>query len=204
MPPSARRSRAFAAKKAAPVPEGGDAQTVTVFTGLPGTGKSTLAEAVAKTLRVPAFAGDWLMGALKPSGVLLGLERSAYLEMNRRLLWTLVSRQLMLDQSAILDTIVDETSVGRWREQARPFRARVLIVQCVCSDEDLHRSRVEGRQRGIPGWHEIDWDHVERMRVEFPRLSSPDLVVDAVNPLEGNVKAVLRLIDGEVTRRPPR
>jgi hypothetical protein len=39
---------------------------VIVFTGLPRTGKSTLAEYVARSLHAPAFAGDWLMGAFPP------------------------------------------------------------------------------------------------------------------------------------------
>lgn len=41
--------------------------TIVLFTGLPGTGKSTLAERVARAVKAPVFAGDWLMGALKPA-----------------------------------------------------------------------------------------------------------------------------------------
>jgi adenylate kinase family enzyme len=44
--------------------------TVLVVTGLPGTGKSTLAERVAKAAGAPAFSVDWLLGAIAPSGVL--------------------------------------------------------------------------------------------------------------------------------------
>jgi len=40
-----------------------------VFTGLPGTGKSALAEAAARQLGVPIFAKDWLQGALVKAGV---------------------------------------------------------------------------------------------------------------------------------------
>ena len=36
--------------------------SVIAFTGLPGTGKSTLAEALASETGIPAFAGDWLLG----------------------------------------------------------------------------------------------------------------------------------------------
>ncbi|MEW2268864.1 hypothetical protein [Streptomyces griseofuscus] len=25
-------------------------------------------------------------------------------------------------------------------------------VECLCLDEEVHRGRVSGRQRGIPGW----------------------------------------------------
>lgn len=39
-----------------------------VFSGLPGTGKSTPAEAAGRELRVPALAADWLLGSLTPFG----------------------------------------------------------------------------------------------------------------------------------------
>lgn len=48
---------------------------VVVFTGWSVTGKPALAEHVARTIQAPAFAGDWLMGALKPYGMLDGLDR---------------------------------------------------------------------------------------------------------------------------------
>ncbi|CAA9294262.1 MAG: hypothetical protein AVDCRST_MAG93-4135, partial [uncultured Chloroflexia bacterium] len=37
-----------------------------VFAGLPGTGKSTMAEAVGRTLHAPVFALDWILGTLTP------------------------------------------------------------------------------------------------------------------------------------------
>ena len=35
-----------------------------VFSGLPGTGKSALAEAVGRELGIPVFAKDWLEATL--------------------------------------------------------------------------------------------------------------------------------------------
>ena len=40
-----------------------------VFSGLPGTGKSTLAESVGKQQRVPVFAKDWLEANLLSNGL---------------------------------------------------------------------------------------------------------------------------------------
>jgi adenylate kinase family enzyme len=60
---------------------------VIIFSGLPGTGKSTLAEKVARTVGAPAFAGDWLMGGLGPARAALGqLDRAQYLAAWFRLL----------------------------------------------------------------------------------------------------------------------
>ena len=39
-----------------------------IFAGLPGTGKSTLAEALGRKLGVPVFAKDWLEATLLRSG----------------------------------------------------------------------------------------------------------------------------------------
>ena len=154
-----------------------------------------MAEELARRLKAPAFAGDWLFGALKPFGVLSNLELADSLELYHRLLWTLASRQLMLEQSALMDCIVDDARAAQWREQAGLLGGRCFIVQCVCGDEAVHRRRVEGRERGIPGWHEVGWDHVLRMRTQFPPLRSPDLEVDALNNLDDNVRAVLGLLE---------
>jgi adenylate kinase family enzyme len=176
----------------------GDADSplrVIIFTGLPGTGKSTLAELTARRIGVPAFAGDWLMGSLKPAhSAIAKLDRGQYLEAWFSLLRTLVYRQLMLDQSAIVEDLVDDQQFERWQETAGQFSARLFVIECVCSDEAAHRTRVEGRVRGIPGWHEVGWDHVQRMRAELTPPTVDRLVVDAMDRLEDNLRRVLDYI----------
>jgi hypothetical protein len=68
--------------------------------------------------------------------------------------------------------------------------AELRVVECVCGEAELRRPRAEGRSRGIPGWHEIGWDHVERMRREYPPLTVDRLVVDAVESVEDDLDAV--------------
>lgn len=170
--------------------EGAQRQVV-VFAGLPGTGKSTLADLVAARMNAPAFAGDWLMEALRPYGVFAEMGRHAFLGIYHNLLDALIARQLALGQSAVVDCLVTDRIADHWARRARRHQARLYVVECVCSDRDLHRSRVEGRRRTIPGWHEDGWESVERIRREFPPLSSADLTIDAVNPLPDNASLVM-------------
>lgn len=157
---------------------------IVVVTGLPGTGKSTLADLTGKRLAAPAFAGDWLLGALKPAAKALAqLIRQTSLDLDRSLPRSLITRQLILGQSAVVDCLVTDDTVGQWQGVAEQYDASLFVIQCVCSDEDVHRSRVEGRVRGIPNWHEVGWDHVQRMRAEFTPLQADRLILDAVAPL---------------------
>ena len=64
-----------------PVTAGNGEVQLVVFTGVPGVGKSTLADAVGRSLGVPVFAGDWLLGSLTPFG---GRFLDRQLEMGRR------------------------------------------------------------------------------------------------------------------------
>jgi adenylate kinase family enzyme len=47
-----------------------------IFSGLPGTGKSTLAEAAGKCLSIPVFANDWLVATLLRSELALPIQTS--------------------------------------------------------------------------------------------------------------------------------
>ncbi|THV40160.1 AAA family ATPase [Glycomyces buryatensis] len=164
-----------------------DRPQIIAFAGLPGTGKSTLAEALARVSRAPVFAGDWLMGALKPYRVFDGMDQPTYVALYNGLVESLVARQLLLDQSAITDSVIDDGTAERWGRLAAEHDAELRVIECVCSDVELHRTRVEGRKRNIPNWHEIDWEHVERMRAEFPPLTVDRLTVDAVESIEVNL-----------------
>ena len=165
-----------------------------VFGGLPGVGKSTLSEAVGRALRTPVFAIDWLMGALTPFGGHhfddrwgIGLEQ----------LTTLAMRQLAAGQSVILDSPMEEPALrDRWRSLAARAGAAYLPILCVCPDADEHRRRLEGRHRGIPGWHNAgNWDTVATRLARFPPWDEAMVVDTTVDP-DANLRDVLARVRG--------
>jgi predicted kinase len=136
-----------------------------IFSGLPGTGKSSLAEAVAKDLGIPVFAKDWLEATLLRSGLVPTEADKPLGFAGYELLTVLAERQLMLGQSVIVDSVAATGSIrARWRQLASQYAASWRVIECVCSDESLHRSRLQDRRRNIPGWHELDWSDVEKVK----------------------------------------
>jgi predicted kinase len=158
-----------------------------IFSGLPGTGKSTLAESVGKHLSIPVFAKDWLEATLLrcellPSNTDKPLGSAGY-----ELLTTLAERQLTLGQSVILDSVAGTRSIqDAWGFLSKRYQAQLRVIECVCSDEALHRSKLSKRERHIPGWHELEWSDVEKVRDSYLPWDREHLVLDMVDSFEKN------------------
>ena len=103
------------------------------------------------------------------------------------LLTELAKRQLSLKQSVILDSVATTESIRvLWQDLANQYGGEWRVIECICSDESLHRKRLEGRQRDIPGWHELQWSEVDGVKSYYASWSEPRLVLDAVNSFEMN------------------
>lgn len=175
------------------MPKGGGDATLVVVSGLPGVGKSTLADAIGTQLKMPVFAFDWVLGALTPFG---GRQLPNLMDVGYELLTTLGMRQLVLGQSAILDGPVEDPGTRtRWRSLAAHAGARFRAIVCVCPDQRVHRERLEGRRRGIPGWHDAgNWSNVVERLSKFPAWEDDALVIDTTRPHEENLEAACRHI----------
>ncbi len=70
------------------------------------------------------------------------------------------------------------------------------FIERVCSDEVVHRRRIEARVRGIAGMPEVTWDHVEERRAEYkPWAKNPMTIDTSLEPIEFTIGRVLALVD---------
>lgn len=166
-----------------------------VVGGPTGSGKSTMAAAIAAETNATVASFDWLMSGLRAfPDVWAGIELPV--ETQRAIGWSLLSRvaeqQLWRGASVVLDLVVREEPRREWAELAARYGAAFHVIECVCSDRDALWGRVEGRSRSIPGWYELTWEDVERSHTNYVPLAEPKLVLDAVAPLAENLVEVMR------------
>jgi predicted kinase len=181
-----------------------------LVSGWTGAGKSTMANELAARVGASVVSFDWVMSGLRVfDGVWSVVEMPV--EHQRSVGWSLMGRvieqQLRRGASVVADLVAREAVVAEWGLLAQRYGANFSVIECVCSDEALHRSRVEGRHRDIPGWYELTWDRVSYGREAYPPLPEPKLLIDSVNSLESNIQRAMDIISahsdspGVVVRR---
>jgi len=114
------------------------------------------------------------------------------------LLWALARSQLRMGSPVVLDGVARDPEVEGTRLVAAEEGARSMVVMTTCADPVVHRARVEGRERRIPNWYELDWAHVERARGSWKPPTGVDLRVDANDAPEENAVRLRRAISALV------
>jgi predicted kinase len=128
-----------------------------VLAGLPGTGKSTIARALAAELDAVWLRIDSIEQAIRASGVVDGdLKDVGY-----RTAYAVAEDNLRLGKTVIGDS-VNPWMLTRhaWRDVGLRAAVRVVEIETICSDFAEHRMRIETRANEVPGLLLPSWGAV--------------------------------------------
>jgi predicted kinase len=162
--------------------------TLIAFGGLPGTGKTTVAQTLARrlaavylrigTLEQAFIASGDGQADIGPAGYLAAY---AVAGDNLRLGLTVVANSgnsLHITRSA-------------WRNVAIDAGVQIFEIELVCSDAAMHRQGVEGRKADISGFQLPTWKSV--LERQYEPWESVNLVVDTAKvSVEQAVEAIMQ------------
>jgi predicted kinase len=165
-----------------------EAPILYIFSGLPGSGKSTLSQLVARQRKAVYLRIDTIEQAMREL-CSFDVQGEGY-----RLAYRIASENLRLGVSVVADSCNPiELTRREWEQVARDARAEYINIEIVCSDSSEHRQRVEARVAEVPGlklptWGEIerreyhDWT-VERVIVDTAGRSATECASDLISSL---------------------
>lgn len=160
-----------------------------VMAGLPGVGKSAVADELGRRLGAGVLSVDPVEGAMRLAGVTpdqpTGLASYLVVEAVAR-------HQLALGLPVVVDAVnAVEEARAQWRTLGSEAGVRCTFVEVVCSDTAVHRRRLEARRRDIPAFPEPTWEQVEAVRRAYAPWADPVLSVDSMRRLVDIVDQVL-------------
>jgi len=173
--------------------------------GLPGTGKTAIAELLGARLSKPVVSVDPIEAAILRAGIdadqPTGL--AAYLVAE-----ALAENVLRAGHGVIVDAVnAVDPAREQWVNLAERSGEPLRFIEVVCSDEAVHRRRLEERGRHHPHAASSAWHAVEQSLDEYTEWSGSSgaverLTVDTVEPLDLLVERAVEFLNSPGAFRP--
>lgn len=145
-----------------------------VLSGLPGTGKTTIAQILARECHATYLRIDTIEQAILSSlRVQNDLGALGYM-----VAYELARANLCLGGTVVADAVNPLTAIREaWRAVAESAASDIVEVEVVCSDTSEHRRRVDSRKADMSGHTLPTWDEVQKR--EYEPWASNRLVIDS-------------------------
>ncbi|GAA1329523.1 AAA family ATPase [Brachybacterium rhamnosum] len=147
-----------------------------VLSGLPGVGKTSVAEILAARTASVHLSIDAVEDALLACGLPRGWEVGvAAYEATR----AMAELNLRLGHDVVVDAVNDSDEARQtWRTAAQRTGADLQFVHLVLAEEQEHRRRLRGRERGLEHVGEPTWADVQQRRADYAVWSDAVVEID--------------------------
>ena len=167
-------------------------KTLVIFSGLPGTGKSTLANKLARELHWPLLCIDDVIGEVPENAGI------PFWDSIVQILLRLTEVQLELGLSVIVESVFMNMDRNHAQELARKYNARFLPIYIYISDDKVWKQRVTSRYDEMNNKDVATWERIQHQRERF-RDWEPDtaLFIDSVDPVDQNYETIFNFVMNE-------
>lgn len=150
-----------------------------LITGLPGTGKSTVADHLAKRINAKVLRTDEIRKRLFAKPKYTDEEK----ELVYRALFGIAERLLMLKHNVIIDgTFYKRELRQQIYKIAALTKSKLIIVECTAPEEAIvkrMRRRLKGR-----GLSDADYEVYTKIKKEYEPIESEHITLDTSRPLK--------------------
>jgi len=169
-----------------------------IFSGLPGTGKSTFATRLARELRYPLLCIDDVIGEVPENAGF------PFWDSRISILLDLVETQLKVGLNVIVDSVFMNTDRHHAQELANKYQVRFLPIHTFVSDEDIWKERLTNRFAELNIPDAATWESIQHQRLHF-RAWEPDtaLFIDSAQAREQNFQKIMDFVKSDYPNLKP-